>query len=268
MQEYGDFLGYNMTFSVMYEDESVLVLNKPAGVTVNRADTTKNEITVQEWVEDYLKIPKSEIPNTSQKQNTHNQESLECIGSDVEFLHRSGIVHRLDKETSGILLIAKTLTAFENLQKQFKERLVKKTYSALVHGRVLPEEGIINAPVGRQSWNRKRFGVVAGGREALTRYKTIRNITSKTQKETLTLLGLYPETGRTHQIRVHLKYIGYPIFGDPLYAGRKTSRTDRKILSRVFLHASKISFFHPQTEKSVTFESELPNELQQVLEEV
>jgi 23S rRNA pseudouridine1911/1915/1917 synthase len=122
-------------------------------------------------------------------------------------------------------------------------------------------------PVGRLPWNRTRFGVLAGGKQATTHYRVISNFKSPVkQKEELSLLELYPKTGRTHQIRVHLKYLNHPIFGDELYAGRKTARDDRKVLQRFFLHAKKISFFHPQTEKRVEFESPLPEELQNMLE--
>src|SRR3989344_2295043 len=107
---------------------------------------------------------------------------------------------------------------------------------------------------------------LAGGRESVTRYKTIANFKSNSTDETLSLVELYPETGRTHQIRVHLKYIGYPIFADFLYAGRKTARDDRKLLSRVFLHAAKISFTHPTTHEHISFESPLPEDLQSFLE--
>lgn len=232
--------------SIVYEDEFILVIDKPAGITVNKADTTKNEVTLQDWVESYL--------------------SFEVKG-DSDFYKRAGIVHRIDKETSGILIIAKTESSFINLQAQFKERNVEKTYIALVHGIVTPAEGVISVPVGRLPWNRKRFGVLAGGKESVTGYKVLSNYTYKDKKinEQLSLLQLNPKTGRTHQIRVHLKYINHPIFSDPLYAGRKTSRNDRKVLPRVFLHAQKIIFSHPDTGKRIEFESDLPLELKELL---
>lgn len=226
---------------IVFEDSEILVLDKPAGMTVNRADTTKGEVTVQDWVEQKLKI--------------NSDES--------DFYKRGGIVHRIDKETSGLLLVAKTPEAFSDLQRQFKERLVKKTYDALVHGKVTPEEGEIQVPVGRLPWDRKKFGVVAGGREASTKYKVLS--IKYHELEPLTLLELYPETGRTHQIRVHLKYLGHPIFGDEQYTGRKRSRQDRKLLGRMFLHAAKITFTHPKTGESVNFESTLPEELRTIL---
>lgn len=268
------------TPTILYEDEWLLVLNKPFGCTVNRSDTTRREMTVQDWVEEYLKIrnTKYEIQNKSKIQNStpiqsgsNDQNGLELGNLDFEFLSRAGIAHRIDKETSGILLVAKTPLSFYNLQLQFKERVVKKTYLALSHGKILPQEGEINVPVGRLPWNRTHFGVVAGGREAVTFYKALsyfpwnRNNFLTPIESGLTLVELYPRTGRTHQLRVHLKYLHHPIFGDPLYGGRKQSKEDRKYLSRLFLHASKISFLHPENKKTVSFESPLPEELLKML---
>jgi len=221
---------------IIFEDDQILVLEKPAGMVVNRAETTGEEETVQDWIARNFQFP---------------------ISSDQS--QRNGIVHRLDKETSGILLVAKTPEAFLDLQRQFKERKVKKKYLALVHGKVEPGEGEIKAPVGRIPWSREKFGVVPGGRIALTKYKVskIYNLKSKIY----TLVELTPETGRTHQIRVHLKYLGYPIVADEKYAGRKTSREDRKIFPRMFLHASYLGFFHPRTGKLVEFSSPFPPDL-------
>lgn len=256
-----------MNPKIIFEDQDLLVLDKPSGVIVNRSDTTRGEKTVQDFVEKYLKIlnPKSQIPNKSQITNINDQNASTFVSPEEVFKNRAGIVHRLDKETSGILLVAKTPEAFINLQTQFKERKVRKTYIALAHGKIEPTEGEINVAVGRLPWNRKRFGVLSGGRESVTKYKTINNLQLTINAESLTLLELYPETGRTHQIRVHLQYIKHPIFSDPLYAGRKTSRNDRKLLSRVFLHASKISFFHPTTNTLISFESPLPEDLKTFL---
>lgn len=234
-----------MNLKIIYEDNSLLVIDKPAGITVNRSDTTKGEQTVQDWLENRLGL--------------HN----EIDESSSDFIKRGGIVHRIDKETSGILLAAKNESAFLELQRQFKERTVEKTYIALVHGKITGESGEISVPVGRLPWNRKRFGVLAGGREATTFYKALERFD---KEGGLTLLELKPKTGRTHQIRVHLKYFNHPIYSDFLYAGRKTARDDRKNLERVFLHAAKISFKHPNTGEKVNFESDLPNELSSLLE--
>lgn len=237
---------------IIYEDQEMLIIDKPSSVIVNKADTTKGEWTVQDWLE-----------KRWQKEDGEWKEA----DKESDFYKRAGIVHRIDKETSGLLIVAKNLDSFENLQAQFKARKVEKVYVALAHGRIEPMEGEISVPVGRLPWNRTRFGVLAGGKEASTHYKVISYFKSPVkQKEELTLLELYPKTGRTHQIRVHLKYINHPIFGDELYAGRKTARDDRKVLQRFFLHAKKISFFHPQTGKRVEFESPLSEELQNVLD--
>lgn len=240
---------------VIYEDESLLVLNKPAGVIVNRSDTTAHGETLQDIVERHLKIS---YPVVTKRER-------EYPSTEEVFASRSGIVHRLDKETSGIILVAQNADVFGKLQALFKERAVQKTYVALTHGKISPETGEINAPVGREQFNRMRFGVVAGGREARTEYKVLRMYQHPTTKEILTLVELYPHTGRTHQIRVHLKYIGHPIVSDELYAGRKTSRNDRRELERVFLHAVGIRFVHPVFHKEMTFRAELPEELEQFL---
>jgi 23S rRNA pseudouridine1911/1915/1917 synthase len=261
---------------IIFEDQDILIIEKPAGIIVNRADTTRNVETIQDWTERYLKIrsTKSEARNKSQIINYNDKNSFEFRNSDLEFAMRGGIVHRLDKETSGILLIAKNEESFVNLQKQFKEGRVHKNYIALCHGKITPSEGEINIPVGRLPWNRMRFGVLPQGREAKTRYRVISNfefrisnLSSKKPErpETLSLVEVYPETGRTHQIRVHMQYIKHPIFADELYAGRKISRRDRKLLVRHFLHASKIKFSHPGTHEALAFESALPQDLSDFL---
>ena len=233
---------------VISEDRSILVLDKPAGVVVNRAKTTK-EKTIQDWVENYLKIKGRGIGE------------------------RAGIVHRLDKETSGLLLVAKTPKAFENLQKQFKERKVEKQYLALVHGKVEPKQGAIEAPITRSPFDRKKFGVFLDGRPAKTNYKILRYYDMPASRDSFgmkilgkfSLLELLPETGRTHQIRVHLKYLGHSVVADEKYAGRKTARKDRQWCPRQFLHASHLAFTHPQTKKRVKFTSPLPLDLKNAL---
>lgn len=245
-----------MNISIIYEDEDLVVIDKPAGMTVNRAETTKHEMTVQDWMEGRYSIKYKEV---SIKYDDPEWKP------ELEFYSRGGVVHRLDKETSGILVLAKNPQTFAALQKQFKDRTVKKVYQALAHGKVSPGEGEINVPVGRLPWNRNQFGILPGGRESKTLYKVLHEYTNPKTKETLSLVELYPQSGRTHQIRVHLKYIGHPIFSDFLYAGRKTARNDRKVLPRVFLHAAKITLIHPVTEKEMTFESPLPSNLTDLL---
>jgi len=229
--------------NIVFEDDSILVLNKPTGWVVNDAETVKHNMVVQRWLSEHYDF-----------ETIHDRE------------YRCGIVHRLDKETSGILLIAKTKDAFHELQRQFKERIVEKTYVALVHGEVRPLEGKIEAEVGRLPWRRDRFGVLPGGRDSLTYYKVIASYIL--QNTSYSLVEFYPKTGRTHQFRIHAKYIGHPIVGDEFYAGRKTARKDRKWCPRLFLHAKGIRFLHPGTKKEMEFESQLPDDLQSVLNQL
>lgn len=225
-----------MNPKIIFEDETLLILDKPSGWIVNEAETAKGQKVLQTWLRQNFRFPIS------------NNKKL-----------RSGIVHRLDKETSGALIIAKTEEAFRNLQSQFKARKVEKEYRALVHGQVEPRAGTIKVPVGRLPWNRKRFGVLPGGRAAETEYR-VEEYYQK-EGENFSLLSLKPKTGRTHQIRIHLKYLGYPIVSDTFYAGRKTARADRQWCPRLFLHAAKIAFRHPAKKKRVEYVSELPKEL-------
>lgn len=227
---------------IIFEDDYLLILDKPAGWVVNESQTTKYQKVVQRW------LTKESYP----------------LAKSADM--RSGIVHRLDKETSGVLVVAKTKEAFKNLQAQFKARKVDKTYTALVHGKVEPERETVKAPIGRLPWNRERFGVIPGGRQAETDYQ-VKTYYKKDGKE-FTILELRPKTGRTHQIRVHLKQLSYPIVSDEFYAGRKTARSDRAWCPRLFLHASRISLTHPAKGKVVKFNSELPRDLQRCLKDL
>lgn len=227
---------------IIYEDDAFFVVDKPSGWITDSSNTTTSQPVIQKWIADNFEFEAN------------------------NFEHRNGIVHRLDKETSGILLVAKTKEAFEELQRQFKERLVSKTYIALVHGKTSHPAGVISEPVGRLPWRRDRFGVLPDGREAITEYKVI--ATYSLEHIAYSLLELKPKTGRTHQIRIHLKHIGHPIVGDEFYAGRKTARHDRKWCSRLFLHAGEISFLHPTTKLKVNFTSPLPDDLTAILNSI
>lgn len=242
---------------VLFEDAYLLIVNKPAGVIVNRAETTKNVETVQDWAENRIGIPYLD--------SAYRFGEKEWKPED-EFYRRGGIVHRLDKETSGILVIAKTPEAFIQMQKQFHDRSVKKTYIALAHGSIKPSVGEIHVPVGRLPWNRNRFGVLPGGRESTTQYRVQASYQMPQTKEIMSLVELYPQSGRTHQIRVHLQYIKHPIFADFLYAGRKIARKDRMLLERFFLHAKAIRFIHPVSGENVSFEASLPLDLEELLQ--
>ena len=228
---------------IIFEDDSFFILDKPSGWIVNSAVTTKEQPVIQSWLKDNYEYE---------------------ISKNDEL--RSGIVHRIDKETSGLLTVAKTETAFRELQRQFKEREVSKTYITLVHGEVSPEKGVIEVPVGRLPWRRDRFGVVAGGRDSKTSYEVI-DIYKKSN-DLYSLVECFPKTGRTHQIRIHMKHINHAIVGDYFYAGRKTSKKDREWCPRLFLHAKKISFTHPVSKKKVEFELNLPSDLKSVLKKL
>ncbi len=236
---------------IIYEDEFLLVVDKPAGLVVNNAESVKGE-TLQDWAENKLKI---------------KNEKLKISEEDNIFYSRSGIVHRLDKDTSGLLLIAKTSQIFSQLQLQFKERSVSKKYKTLVHGKVVPAQGEIRASVGRLPWNRERFGILPGGREAVTSYKLLKSLKSPTG-EILSLLEVAPQTGRTHQIRIHLKYLGHPVVSDGFYVGRKTYRKDLYFCPRLFLHAFYLKFAHPGQKKDILLTSELAQDLKLVLEKI
>lgn len=253
-----------MDIPIVFEDDSIVVINKPPGLIVNRAESVKVE-TLQDWAERHVSLPPvpASPPAAPRDPGTQPWKTPE-----EDFYARAGIVHRIDKETSGLLLIAKNPTAFGELQRQFKERLVKKSYLALVHGKLVPDEGEINAPVGRLPWNRERFGIVPGGKESMTKYKVVKYISAvfAGEHEEITMVEVYPETGRTHQIRVHMKYIHHPLVGDYLYAGRKTSRDDRVWAPRVMLHAWKLSFFHPATGSLLAFEAQMPDDMKSINE--
>ncbi|MEK7127241.1 MAG: RluA family pseudouridine synthase [Patescibacteria group bacterium] len=228
-----------MNPKIIFEDENFLVIDKPYGITVNNAETNSNQKTIQKWID------------------TRQNKGRTLVST--EFYEKSGIVHRLDKDTSGVLVIAKTESAYLNLKSQFQSRLAGKKYLALVHGIVDPAAGTINAPIERNPFNRMKFGIFPGGREAETRYKIL------TALKTFTLLEITPKTGRTHQIRVHMKYINHPIVSDPIYGGRKQNREDLKFCPRLFLHAQSLTIKHPITNELLTFTSPLPEELQKVL---
>lgn len=225
---------------IIFEDNNLMVLDKPSGWIVNTATTTKDQPVVQDWLYKRFDYPIA-------KNN----------------IFRSGIVHRIDKETSGLLVVAKNQKAFEELQRQFKERIVKKTYIALVHGKLLYVKGTINVPVGRLPWRRERFGIISGGRDSKTDYELIHYYSK--DDNLFSLIKCYPKTGRTHQIRIHMKHLGFPIVGDLFYAGRKTSRDDRIWCKRLFLHSSEITFLDPVNKSLIKVESELPNDLKEVL---
>ncbi len=227
--------------TILFEDDYFFVIDKPTGWIVNDANTVTTQPVIQKWLRETQEYP---------------------LKGNLEM--RDGIVHRLDKETSGILIVAKTEEAFTKLQAEFKARNIAKTYIALCHGKVDPPQGEIKETIGRLPWRRDRFGVMEGGRDSNTLYQLIRFY--KGDRGGYSLTEFYPKTGRTHQIRVHSKHILHAIVADEFYAGRKTARNDRKWCPRLFLHASRIKFNHPVTGKSMDFVSPLPADLTAALD--
>ena len=168
---------------------------------------------------------------------------------------RPGIVHRLDKDTSGLLVVAKTEAALRALQAAIKAREVRREYLALVHGRIAPDEGVIDAPIARHPRHRRRMAVVADGRRALTRYRV------REPFATATLVEVSLQTGRTHQIRVHFAHLGHPVVGDPVY-GR---RGETWGMTRQALHAFRLTFTHPGTGAPIAIEAPLPDDMGEAL---
>lgn len=216
---------------IIYEDKDILVVDKDAGLVVHPTLDHSSGTLVNALLYHLESIPSTDTL-------------------------RPGIVHRLDRGTSGLLVVAKNERSLESLKRQFKERGVVKKYICLVSGKIEKKAGVIDAPIDRHKINRKKFTVSKEGREAVTNYKLIKYVGEK-----FSLLEVEPKTGRTHQIRVHLSRIGYPIVGDKLYGGKAIGK-------RQFLHAIFLEFRHPKTGKKVSFESKLPADLQSVLDKL
>ncbi len=215
---------------ILYEDKDLLVINKPAGLVVHPAAGHWEGTLVNALI--------------------YHFNQLSSI-----YPLRPGIVHRLDKDTSGLLLIAKSDKAHLQLSKQLKSREIKKDYAVIVHGRISQNEGIIDQPIGRHPKDRKKMAVVSSnGRDAVTRFKVLERFKNHTYLECRI------ETGRTHQIRVHLSNMGYPIIGDSLYGSKKDD-----LAARQMLHAWKIQLAHPITFQPVKFEAQLPDDFQKTL---
>lgn len=223
-EKHSDVVPTKMDLEIIYEDEHIMVINKPTGVVVHPGS--------------------GNFTNTLANGLMYYTNNL----SDVNGESRPGIVHRLDKDTSGLMLVAKTNKAHEILADDFKIHAIKREYIALLCGVLPHNEAKIDAPIGRDETNRKKMTVTAkNSKEAITHLKVIKRYQNNT------LVSLHLETGRTHQIRVHMKYIGYPVFNDPVYGSQKIKEVGQ------FLHSKTIDFVHPITKESLHFESELPN---------
>jgi 23S rRNA pseudouridine1911/1915/1917 synthase len=237
------FAPEDIPLDIVYEDDDLVVVNKPAGLVVHPAVGT----------------PTGTLANAL---SFHFQQLSRNAGA-----MRPGIVHRLDRDTSGLIMVAKTEAAHENLADQFRARAVFKSYVALVHGHVHEESGTIEQPIARDPRNRTRMAVVRGGRPALSLYRVRRRF------ERFTLLDVEIKTGRTHQIRVHLQWLKHPVVRDPLYGdGRDNTVSDARLRARIaalkrqFLHAEQLGFHHPRTNKRLRFTAPLPPPLAEFLD--
>lgn len=238
-----------MDITILYEDTETLVVSKPVGMVVNRSRSTK-EPTVQDWIESSAWWP-----------------VVRAKCDDKLFLDRSGICHRLDKETSGCLVIAKSPEALGYYLDLFKTRQIAKTYVALVHGRVEPDEGEVILPLKRSLFDRERWQVHYEGKQAITAWRVSKRFLypgHEHWKDALSYLQLNLKTGRTHQIRVHLSFLGWPVFSDYKYLNRKFAREDRKYLAHHFLHAEQIGFTTFGGEK-ILVQAPLPVDCQKFL---
>lgn len=247
---------------IIYEDDGLLVVDKPAGLVVNRAETVPGA-TIQDWMEAQPWF------GTAGSPEAWKDPELAAL-----YKSRSGMVHRLDKDTSGVLLLAKNPVTMIELMRQFRDRETDKTYLALVHGKFSVSQGIIKLPLGRSQGDRERFAVDPEGKESETAYEVVEYFVnapaSIKQKEArsyqgFSLVRLQPKTGRTHQIRVHMGFIKHPLVGDLKYVGRKRSRIDELWCKRQFLHAEKLCFTNPKDKKRVCYTSNLPADLETVL---
>jgi 23S rRNA pseudouridine1911/1915/1917 synthase len=240
----------DIPLEIVYEDEAVIVVNKPAGMVTHPAFGNYTGTLVNGLL-------------------FHTEQLSRERGDD-----RPGILHRLDKDTSGLLLVAKTAQAHQFLSRQFVDHSIDREYQAIVWGRFDASQGIVDAPLARHPSDRKKMAVVEGGKHAITEYRTIEEFGF------LSLVRLKLRTGRTHQIRVHMAHLKHPIFGDPTYGGRRIHygavtggyksfiHDLLMLLPRQALHARTLGFLHPVTRERVIFESALPDDMQQALERI
>lgn len=249
-----------MKIQKLFENESVIALDKPAGVSVH-GDGKRKEFTVADFV----------LENFKKLKNVGENVFVNVEGKDVE-IKKPGIVHRIDKETTGVLLLAKNQGSYLNLKEQFQNHKIRKEYLALVHGNIRNETGIIDYPIARSKSDFRKKEIVKVSiegeekfrgeeRESLTRYKVVKRL--EFAGITCTLAVFFPESGRTHQIRVHAKSIGHPIVGDHLY-GPKNLKVEKAIFGkypvRQLLHAKSITFHDPLSGEVVKVEAPLPSD--------
>lgn len=222
----------NIPIDIIFEDRDILVINKPKGMVIHPTPNNTSGTLVNALL--------------------YYDKNISSVGEAL----RPGIVHRLDKDTSGIIVIAKNQKAYKNLIEQFKLRKVKRVYIALIYGQLDIKEATINAPIGRDPANRTKMTVIyENSKEAITDYKVLQEFTD------YSLVELSLQTGRTHQIRVHMAYLGHPIVGDMIYSNKK----DEFNLDSQLLHAKKIGFYHPRNKEYLEFEAEFPENFTNII---
>ena len=228
-----DILPEDIPLDVYYEDEDLIVINKPSGMVVHPGNGNYEHTLVNALM--------------------YHCKDLSSINGVI----RAGIVHRIDKDTSGLIVACKNDFSHKELSKQFMDKTVSRKYYAICHGVITHNQGKIDAPIGRNPDNRQQMGVVENGKYAKTHFKVLERF------EKYTLCEMQLETGRTHQIRVHMKYIGFPVAGDPLYGPRKVVGNHGQ-----YLHAKTLGFTHPRTGEYLEFDSPLPDFYQEFLDEL
>jgi len=273
---------------IAYQDDDLIAFSKPDGMVTNDAASVSG-VTLQTYFREQF-LEKGDL----QSQIADEKWWQELVPADFDdqygtpreiFEQRQGMVHRLDKDTSGIVLFAKNPGSLVALLAQFRDRTVAKTYTCLVHGTFGLQRDVINAPIGRSRRDRKKFAVASSGRPAVTEYEVKEQFSDFTEEaqaslveddsdwlrqaarsyQGFSLVQCFPKTGRTHQIRVHLAHIQHPLVGDHIYSGRKRARLDLAWCQRHFLHASQLRFTHPRTGEILEIEDQLPADLQHVL---
>lgn len=259
-----EFAPEDIPLEIVYEDDDLVVVNKPAGLVVHPAAGTPSG-TLANALAFRFRSENFGVRSADGQVNFNPPSALR----NPKSYPRPGIVHRLDRDTSGLIAVAKTEAAHENLSDQFRARQVFKSYVALVHGRTSQEAGSIDQPIARDPRNRTRMAVVRGGRPALSLYKV------RAAYERFTLLDVEIKTGRTHQIRVHLSWLKHPVVGDALYGGGRDNtvpearlRARIRALGRQFLHAERLAFRHPRTGETLSLFAPLPAELTDFLKEL
>lgn len=223
----------NLPLDIVYEDKDVIVINKEQGMVVHPAPGNYSGTLVNALL--------------------YHCKDL----SSINGVKRPGIVHRIDKDTSGLIMVAKNDVSHKFLADQLKDKTASRVYIAIVHGRVHVKKGVINAPIGRDPKSRVKMAVVKDGKDAITEFTVL------DYYKDFTLIECRLKTGRTHQIRVHMSYIGYPLVGDPLYGPRKLRYGDKQ-----YLHAKELSFIHPTTKQRVTFTTKTPDYFEKFIKKI